>query len=71
MFLGFTYRGVGGRYWRIWSYWNCNIPLSGRLYLEGSNGEKRGDNQKEKFFASDSVEALILFNEELWGLLRN
>ena len=29
--------------------------------------EKRGDNRL-KFFTSNSVEALILFNEEHWGL---
>ena len=32
--------------------------------------EKRGDNRQEKFFTSNSVEALVLFNVEHQGLLR-
>ena len=32
--------------------------------------EKRGDNRLKKFFTSNSVEALILFNEKHWGLLK-
>ena len=32
--------------------------------------EKRGDNRKNKFFASNSVEALIPCNEENWGVMK-
>ena len=32
--------------------------------------EKRGDNRLKKFFTSNSVEALILFNEKHCGLLK-
>ena len=32
--------------------------------------EKRGDNRKKKFFTSNSVEALIPFDEEHLGLLK-
>ena len=35
----------------------------GGFQLGGSHAEKRGDN-RQKFFTSNSVEALILFNEE-------
>ena len=55
---------------RIWGYWNCNVPWFGKLLLGGSIVEKRGDNRKNKFFASNSVEALIPCNEENWGVMK-
>ena len=42
----------------------------GVLRLGGSHAEKRGDHQKKEFCINNSVEALILFNEEDRGLLK-
>ena len=42
----------------------------GVLHLGGSHAEKRGDHQKKKFFINNSVEDLILCNEEDQGLLK-
>ena len=56
VFPGLVSRGE--RRWRIWDYWNLNVPLFG------------GENQKKKFLTGSPVEALILFNEEHQGLLK-
>ena len=44
--------------------------LFGGLLLGGSNAEKWCDHQKNKFFISHSVEALIKFKEEHQGPLK-
>ena len=48
---------------------NLHILFLG-LLLEDSNGEKRSDHQKKKFFIRNSVEALIQFKEKDLGPMK-
>ena len=58
MMMG-MFQGVKGAA-SVGGWWN-SIYFFGGLLLGGSNAEKWGDHQKEKFFINNSVEAVNSF----------
>ena len=58
MMMG-LFKGVKGAA-SVGDWWN-SIHYFGGLLLGGSNVEKWGDHQKEKFFINNSVEAVNSF----------
>ena len=60
------FRGEG----KGWTTEETAYVLLGRLHLGGANSEKRGDDQNQKSFMNNSVQAKIPFNKGHQSLLK-